>query len=74
MGSTYEKIARRVNKHLCKDYFLFVPVMSKVRGTMQKMIEKAIKEHKISSVTMEQVDNFMAEEGTKVTNKYSKKL
>ena len=74
MGSTFEKIARRANKHLCKEYFLQSTVMARVRSVMHKTIEKAIKEHKVTSVTMEQVEYFMAEEGAKIMAKYAKKL
>ncbi len=74
MGSTFEKIARRVNKHLCKEHFLQNVVMTRVRSVLHKMIEKATKEHKITSVTLEQLDFFINEEGAKIMNKYAKKL
>jgi hypothetical protein len=73
MGSTFEKVARRVNKHLCKEYFQFQPVMQRVLQCMERMIAKAIKDHKITSCTSEQIEYFMQEEGAKIIHKYSKK-
>lgn len=70
IGSTFEKVIRRVNKHLCKDYFIFMPVMAKVRRYIAKMVEKAVKEFKITSVSNEQIEYFMSEEGNNLMAKY----
>ena len=75
LGSTFEKIAKRVNKHFCKELYPFVYhlVMHRFRLTIAKMIEKAVKEQKITSVSSEQFEYFMGEEGSKIVSKYSKK-
>ncbi len=75
LGATFEKIAKRVNKHICKELFstVYQMIMLKFRLTISKMIEKAVKEQKITSVSTEQFEYFMSEEGSKIINKYSKK-
>jgi hypothetical protein len=37
------------------------------------MIDKAVKELKVTSVSTEQFEYFMSEEGAKILSKYSKK-
>jgi hypothetical protein len=75
LGSTFEKIAKRVNKHFCKELYpsVYHLVMHRFRLTIAKMIEKAVKEQKITSVSSEQFEYFMGEEGSKIVSKYSKK-
>jgi hypothetical protein len=48
-------------------------VMHRFRLTIAKMIEKAVKEQKVTSVSSEQFEYFMSEEGSKIVSKYSKK-
>jgi hypothetical protein len=76
MGSTFEKIAKRVNKHMGKETYgsLYPMVMTRFRVSISKMIERAVKESKVTSVSCEQMEYFMSEEGAKIVTKYSKKL
>ena len=53
LGQTFEKIAKRVNKHLCKEYFLFTNVMAKVKVHLGKLIERGVKEFKVNTVNTE---------------------
>ena len=61
---------------MCKETYssLYPLIMTRFRVTISKMIEKAVKEHKITSVSCEQMEYFMSEEGAKIVSKYSKKL
>jgi hypothetical protein len=78
LGGTFEKLARRVNKHFCKDsttYPIIYPLLaSRFRLVISKIIEKNVKDHKLSSVSCEILGNFMGDEGAKIVQKYSKKL
>ena len=47
--------------------------MLKFRLTISKMIEKGVKEQKVTSVSTEAFEYFMSEEGSKIVSKYSKK-
>lgn len=71
IGSNFEKMVKRVNKHLCKEFYIYSQVVSRLKQTMQKMVKKAIKEVKITSPTQEQFEYFMNEEGQKIVSKYS---
>ena len=75
LGSTFEKVAKRVNKHFCKELYpsVYHLVMHRFRLIIAKMIEKAVKEQKVTSVSSEQFEYFMSEEGSKIVSKYSKK-
>ncbi len=75
LGSTFEKIAKRVNKHLAKECFsiLYPLLINKFRVHISKMIEKVVKEQKVTIVSNEQLEYFMSEEGAKIISKYSKK-
>lgn len=68
MGSTFDKVAKRVNKHLAKDiYSVTYPiVIDRVKVQLSKMIEKAAKDFKVNSVTKDQLEYFMSEDGAKI--------
>ena len=56
-------MVKRIHKHLCKEHFLIQQVAEKLKLYLRKMLDKGIKELKITSVTLEQFDYFMEEEG-----------
>eukprot|EP00347_Sterkiella_histriomuscorum_P015361 403357305 len=73
LGGNFEKMVKRIHKHLCKENFLLQVVVNKLKSNLKKMLDKGIKEYQITSANLEQFDYVLQEEGSKIIQKYSKK-
>lgn len=51
-------MTKRIQKHLCKEYYIFPIIISKLKVALFKILEKGIKDYKVNSVTMEGLEHF----------------
>lgn len=66
-------MVKRVHKHMTKEYSLYGAIIVKLKQGLQRQVEKAIKQLKVTTVSTEALDYFFSGEGNKIIEKYSTK-
>ena len=66
-------MVKRIHKHLNKEFNIYPLIITKFRSGLAKLVEKGMKEYKVSTVSLESLDYFFTGEGQRIIDKYANK-